>query len=102
MRRCYLLAAGLIALFSQGVYAQSVTETLSPLQTRAACAIPAQLVIPGRESRLRVVGAQGSEPRSLFGQHDLLVINGGSSVGLQFVELANGMHHAADFQPVRR
>lgn len=63
-------------------YAQVDDDRLSPLQVSAACALPAALEVP-RARDLRVIGGQLPEPRSVFGPRDLLVISGGTRMGLR-------------------
>src|SRR4051812_28964093 len=79
MRR--LILAAILATSAAGpAFAQS--DALSPLAITVACAPPAVFdAIP--EHPLRVLGAQDTEPRSLFGNHDLLVVGGGTAAGVQ-------------------
>ncbi|PYR31128.1 MAG: hypothetical protein DMF92_06430 [Acidobacteria bacterium] len=79
-----ILAA--IALLTVGVsatHAQSPPDSLSPLQIALACAPPPATSSGTPAGKLRVIGAQDSSPRSLFGQSDLLVISGGTEKGMQ-------------------
>lgn len=77
-----LLATTLVAGAATSASAQVDGDALSPLQASAACAIPAALEVP-RAHDLKVIGGQLPEPRSVFGPRDLLVINGGTRVGLR-------------------
>jgi hypothetical protein len=55
---------------------------LSPLALKVACAPPPTLNA-GPAGALRVIGAQDTMPRTLFGNRDLLVVGGGTSTGVQ-------------------
>ena len=61
--------------------AQTDSALLSPLQIAAACALPPSLEGPP-SNPLRLVGSQDTLPRALFGDRDLLVIDGGTSQGV--------------------
>jgi hypothetical protein len=55
---------------------------LTPTQTALACAPPPAFV-EGRRPALRVAGAQDTVARSAFDDHDLLIVNGGSSADVR-------------------
>jgi hypothetical protein len=83
----------LAALAARPVAAQTETAPLSTMETAVACAGPMLAEAPSPRA-LRVIGAQDSSPRALYGPRDLLVIGGGSGAGLQlgqqfFVRRAN-------------
>lgn len=64
------------------VAAQSdAPPALTPAQIALACAPPA---VPTRAAHaLRVVGAQDTAARTIFDEHDLLIVNGGTAAGVQ-------------------
>jgi hypothetical protein len=72
------LALTLTALPSSG---QTLSANMSPLQIGIACAPPPILALESPEA-IRVLGAQNSEPKTLLGEQDLLVLNGGFAGGL--------------------
>jgi hypothetical protein len=78
-----LAAIALLTLGASAAYAQSPVDSLSPLQIALACAPPPATSSGTPVRALRVIGAQDAAARSLFGQSDLLVINGGTEKGLQ-------------------
>jgi hypothetical protein len=80
MRVC-LLALVSLALSVGSVYAQAENETLTAMQITAACTAPPTTLGPSA-TRLRIIGGQDTVPRSLFGNRDLLVVNGGASAGV--------------------
>jgi hypothetical protein len=84
-RRIVLVAAALFAASSAipaaNAAAQASEAELSPLQVAVACAPPPAYSTPHPDA-VRVASAQDTVPRSLFDQHDLLVLNGGSARGL--------------------
>src|SRR2546428_778399 len=64
--------------------AQSSPAALSTSEISVACA-PSLTVVPERPvaHELRIVGAQDTVPRSLFGKPDVVVISGGTRNGVQ-------------------
>jgi hypothetical protein len=56
-------------------------KLLTPIQIGVACAAPPFLAAP-RPAVLRVIGAQDTVSRSLYGTADLLVISGGTKAGV--------------------
>jgi hypothetical protein len=71
---CLTVAAGVAG-------AQTDAQVLSPLQMAVACAPPPSAEgTPGNP--LHIVGAQDTVPRTLFGNRDLLVIDGGTANGV--------------------
>lgn len=87
-----LLFTGACALLPGFASAQSrgslPTETISPLQASIACSLPPAMTAP-RATALRstaplhVIGAQTPVLRSLFDEHDLLIIDGGTARGVE-------------------
>jgi hypothetical protein len=79
----YLVVIGSLAL-TERASAQTDTSTgrLSALELSAACAPP-----PGSDvetpTGLKVLGAQDSSARTLYGERDLLLVNGGRKDGLE-------------------
>ena len=82
-----LLFTGACALLPGPASAQSQgslpAETISPLQVSIACSLPpalaaTRLTTPRSTAPLHVIGAQDPVPRSLFDEHDLLIIDGGT------------------------
>src|SRR4029077_2162813 len=61
--------------------AQIEGRALSPLETAVACAQPPTLGAR-HEGALRIIGAQDSTLRALFGSRDLLVVDGGTQAGV--------------------
>jgi len=77
-----VVAAAVLTLDAGSVLAQEQAPAMSPLEIGVACSSPP--TIPGPHSDLfRVIGAQETVPRSLFGNRDLLVINAGTAAGVQ-------------------
>jgi hypothetical protein len=68
--------------FAPSAHAQADPDVLSSAQAAYACALPP---LTGAEpvSALRIAGSQDPAARSLFGTRDLLVVNGGTTAGLQ-------------------
>jgi hypothetical protein len=75
------LGAALV-LITAGVVSAQTELRLSPLETAVACAPPPSFDGPPA-SALHIVGAQDVIPRALFGTRDLLVVDGGTSAGVQ-------------------
>lgn len=61
--------------------AQSAAPALTPAQLALACAPPA--VSTQAAHALRIVGAQDTAARTIFDEHDLLIVNGGTAAGVQ-------------------
>jgi hypothetical protein len=80
MRR-FVFAAMFVMCATGAAFAQN-DAPLSPLALKVACGPPATLDA-GPANALRVIGAQDTMPRRLFGNRDLLVIGGGTSTGVQ-------------------
>src|SRR5688572_85301 len=60
---------------------QTLSANMTPLQVGIACAPPPVLVSESADA-IRVLGAQNSEPKTLLGELDLLVLNAGFARGL--------------------
>ena len=86
MRRRGVLVLSTIIVLGHGasLYAQAPPATLSAAEVAVACA-PTLTVVPERPiaRNLRIVGAQDTVPRSLFGNLDVVVISGGTRDGVQ-------------------
>jgi hypothetical protein len=80
MRR-FVLAAIFVTCAAGSAVAQP-DRPLSPLALAVACA-PPPTFDPPEAPLLRIMGAQDSTARSLFGDRDLLVIGGGTAAGVQ-------------------
>ena len=80
MRR-FVFAAIFVTCAAGSAFAQP-DRPLSPLALAVACA-PPPTFDPPEAPLLRVIGSQDSTARSLFGDHDLLVVGGGTSSGVQ-------------------
>jgi hypothetical protein len=76
-----IVASAVLVSAARGADAQVYGDTLTSLQTAVACAAPPFLASP-RPAGLRVIGAQDTVPRSVFGGRDLLVISGGTNAGV--------------------
>jgi len=74
-------AAALAAVSSTGVFAQAFDRGLSALQIAVACASPTSPDLP--DNALHVTGAQDTVGRTVFDERDLLVLNAGTSSGVQ-------------------
>ena len=103
MRRCrfviMLPVLAFVLAAAGGAHAQTETP-LTTLETAIACAQPTAADGP-RAHALHVIGAQDVVPRTLFGSRDLLVLDGGTSAGVQlgqrfFVRRANRFGASAD------
>ena len=64
------------------IHAQAGPVALSASQVAAACA-PSLAATPSPQRALRILGAQNSEPRNLYGPRDLVVVSGGVQAGVQ-------------------
>jgi hypothetical protein len=84
MRRCPVLVLSLFAtaFIVPAAYAQGEAEALTPQQTGVACASPAAVEAPPSDA-LRIVGAQETTLRGMYGPRDLLLLSGGKNSGLQ-------------------
>lgn len=83
MRYSTLVLAAMLVTGAAGVAsAQPGEAAMSPLAIAVACAPPPSLD-GAPPHALRIIGAQDSMPRRLFGNRDLLVISGGTTAGLQ-------------------
>jgi len=87
-----LLFTGACALLPGFASAQSQgslpAETISPSQVAIACSLPPSMTLaraatPQSKGPLHVIGAQDPVPRSLFDEHDLLIIDGGTGRDVQ-------------------
>jgi len=81
MRIAMTVAAAGMMLAAAAAMAQEPVS-LTPLETAVACAPPPTLDGPAA-SVLRVIGTQDTNARNLAGQHDLIVIDGGTKAGVQ-------------------
>ncbi len=75
----------LLLLVPAAAFAQEPSDTLTPMQVAVACAPPPAMKTAPTDA-IRVIGAQSTVPRTLFGFHDNLVVNGGSSAGVALGE----------------
>jgi hypothetical protein len=109
MRRtvsCSLLLI-LASFASSRLDAQTGAPSLSAIETAVACAAPLTTDNPVPNAP-RIIGAQDTTARALYGPRDLLVVDAGTSSGLQlgqqfFVRRANrfGSPHDRRWQGVR-
>ena len=79
--RC-LVASMFLVSVSVAAGAHAADEPLTAMQTAVACAIPPTIDLPAPDA-LRIVGAQDTAPRLLYGPDDLLVIEGGTARNLE-------------------
>jgi hypothetical protein len=89
MRRVPALAIASVAvlctfctLCARPASAQSGAPALSPFELAVACAPPPALALPEGRT-LHVAGAQDTVRRSVYGPHDLLILDGGTQSGVQ-------------------
>jgi hypothetical protein len=82
MRLVRTLVATAAAMLMAGAVDAQNDPPLSVLQTSVACAPPPSFTGPPAGAP-RIIGAQDTVPRRLFGEHDLLVIDAGTASGLQ-------------------
>jgi len=80
--------------------AQTDAPVLSPMETAVACAAPLSTDAPSPHA-LRIIGAQDTTVRTLFGPRDLLIIDGGTEAGVRlgqtfFVRRANRFGSPSD------
>lgn len=76
-----VLGAAIVAMLSSAAHAQSDAGGLTAIQAGLACALPPTLAVP-RGNLRRVIGGQDSQARTVFGQRDALIIDGGTKLGL--------------------
>ncbi len=81
-QRIFVVTA-LLALAASAARAQAPADSLTPLQLSVACALPPATSTGPPADAFRVIGTQDTVPRALFGERDLLVLNGGSTKGVQ-------------------
>jgi hypothetical protein len=78
-----LVLSAIIVLTQAGrAGAQSNIVPLSPEDTATACA-PTLAMTAVPDSALRIIGAQDTVDRNLFGVRDLVIVNGGTQAGVQ-------------------
>ena len=83
MRR--LVLAAMFVMCAAGAASAQSEPALSGLAITVACAPPP--TFDGEPAHaLRVIGAQDTSPRALFGNRDLLVVGGGTTAGVQLGE----------------
>ena len=93
--RCHtwVMTAAVVMAAAAPAAAQSDVPVLTPVQIALACAPPP--TIAGEPDHARhIAGAQDTAARTVFGSHDLVVLDGGAKDGLQlgqwfFVRRAN-------------
>jgi hypothetical protein len=79
---CRLLISACLLAGAIPAFAQTETTPMSPLEISVACSAPASLARPAATTP-RVIGSQDTVVRTLFGPHDLLVVNSGLASGIQ-------------------
>jgi hypothetical protein len=79
MRRGIVVALAAIAVASS---ARSASAQLSPMQASLVCGPPVNAEAPGAKT-LRIRGSQATSRRTLFAPNDMLVIDAGTSGGVQ-------------------
>jgi hypothetical protein len=80
---CALVVGGAVLASASSATAQSAdAAAMSPLDVTVACSSPASVARPP-DSAPRVIGAQDTVYRRLFGPRDLLVVNAGTGSGVQ-------------------
>jgi len=79
---CRLLTSTCLLAGAIPAAAQTETAPMSPLEVTVACSAPASLLRPAPTTP-RVIGSQDTVVRTLFGPHDLLVVNSGLASGIQ-------------------
>lgn len=77
----YFLTTILIAAAALPAGAQALGDNLTATQIAMACAPPPMAATEPAEP-IRVLGAQASEPKSVLGDTDLIVLSGGSARGV--------------------
>src|SRR5215217_5694697 len=102
MRRSHLVlaAAVLATTAARGSAAQTTATDYTPFETAVLCAPPPTLEVP--VAQFHVIGAQDVQAKTEFADHDLVVIDAGTTAGVQlgqrfFVRRANrfGMPNSA-------
>jgi len=79
---CSAVVASIAFATAGTASAQTEPRAMTPFETAVACAPPASLQRPDGPT-LRVAGVQDTVSRDVYGQGDLLIINGGTSAGVQ-------------------
>ena len=79
-----IVAVAFVAFAPLAAHAQPqpADQALSPLQVAVACAIPPETLVSG-SATLHVIGSQDPAARSDFSNHDMLVLDAGSSKGIE-------------------
>jgi len=77
----FVLTAAFVTLMAGAVGAQTDTP-LTPTQIAIGCAPRPSLDGPPHDAR-HVIGGQDTVPKSVFGNRDLLVVDGGTQAGIQ-------------------
>jgi hypothetical protein len=80
-RHALVLSAIIVVVHVEAARAQSAAAPLSASDVATSCA-PTQTMTAGLPA-LRVIGAQGTAHRSVFGRNEIVVVNGGSEAGIQ-------------------
>jgi hypothetical protein len=76
------VVASILLVLAGAASAQTESRALTPFETAVACAPPASLSRPENATR-RVAGVQDTVPREVYGQNDLLIVDGGTNAGVQ-------------------
>jgi hypothetical protein len=76
------IVASVVLVTAGAASAQIDNRALTPFETAVACAPPASLQKPEGAAR-RVLGAQDTVARDVYGQNDLLIVDGGTNAGVQ-------------------
>jgi hypothetical protein len=78
-----VVATALMTVLAAAAHGQPASNTaLSPTQIVYACAPPPVTLVPSAH-QFHVIGAQDTVPRSIFTEHDLLVLDAGTTSGMQ-------------------
>src|SRR5437867_3623535 len=80
--RILILAAASVLVLAAGLARAQGVAPMTPLEIGVACAPPPSLDGPPANV-LQVIGPQDTDPRTLGGNRDLLVISGGTLAGVQ-------------------
>lgn len=82
--RVPILVVGVLAstVVAGGAVSAQDAPAMTPTELAAACAPPAATTHETHHA-LRIVGAQDTMPRTIFGPRDLLVVRGGTDAGVQ-------------------
>jgi hypothetical protein len=70
-----------VTILATGSFASAQDAALTPLQIAVACAPPTSLAVPDRAAS--VIGAQDTVARTLFDEHDMLIVNRGTRDGMR-------------------